>query len=298
MAPVESPKFVVDIGTGTGIWAIEFAEKHPDCQVVGTDLSFIQAAPRTSNCHLFVENSETQDWIFPFPMDYVHLRSMGPCFTDIRTVFRRALNHMRPGGWIEIQDGVWELFSIDGSHRGSAMEHWLGLVKDGAARQGRDMSKVRKNRAYLEEVGFANVRDRYVPTPTSPWPRDGRLKKIGCYMGTTMLGTLSPYKRMLALAGLDASEIDDLVGEVSRELHDVRRHCYVAAYVHSETPLKCARLVKSLLCLLFLLQIFRLGAKASGCSSYYTTASWRGEHSLIYTMLRKHLERRYRVVSN
>lgn len=76
--------------------------------------------------------------------------------------------------------------------------------------------------------------------PTSPWPRDGRLKKIGYYMGTTMLGTLSPYKRMLALAGLDASEIDDLVGEVSRELHDVRRHWYMSAYVHIYTPLKFA----------------------------------------------------------
>ena len=37
-APIVSPRHVLDIGTGTGIWAIEFAEQNPDSFVVGTDL--------------------------------------------------------------------------------------------------------------------------------------------------------------------------------------------------------------------------------------------------------------------
>jgi tRNA G46 methylase TrmB len=38
-APLERPRRVLDIGTGTGIWAIQFAERNPETQVVGTDLS-------------------------------------------------------------------------------------------------------------------------------------------------------------------------------------------------------------------------------------------------------------------
>lgn len=38
LAPVISPAHVLDIGTGTGIWAIEFAEQNPESLVVGTDL--------------------------------------------------------------------------------------------------------------------------------------------------------------------------------------------------------------------------------------------------------------------
>jgi hypothetical protein len=33
---------VLDIGTGTGIWAIDFADLHPSCVVIGTDLSPVQ----------------------------------------------------------------------------------------------------------------------------------------------------------------------------------------------------------------------------------------------------------------
>lgn len=30
---------VLDLGTGTGIWAIEFADEHPDAEILGTDIS-------------------------------------------------------------------------------------------------------------------------------------------------------------------------------------------------------------------------------------------------------------------
>ena len=39
-----NPSRVLDIGTGTGIWAIEFAEQYPKSTVIGTDLSPVQPA--------------------------------------------------------------------------------------------------------------------------------------------------------------------------------------------------------------------------------------------------------------
>ena len=41
-APIEAPSAVLDIGTGTGIWAIDVADAYPAAEVVGTDLSPIQ----------------------------------------------------------------------------------------------------------------------------------------------------------------------------------------------------------------------------------------------------------------
>ena len=46
LAPPNDPdskvKRVLDVGTGTGIWAIDYADEHPDAKVIGVDLSPIQ----------------------------------------------------------------------------------------------------------------------------------------------------------------------------------------------------------------------------------------------------------------
>jgi SAM-dependent methyltransferase len=38
-SPLKDPKRAIDIGTGTGIWAIDFADAHPETEVIGVDLS-------------------------------------------------------------------------------------------------------------------------------------------------------------------------------------------------------------------------------------------------------------------
>ncbi|KAF5513172.1 Secondary metabolism regulator LAE1 [Colletotrichum fructicola] len=35
-------KRVLDVGTGTGVWAVEFGDEHPEAEVLGVDLSAIQ----------------------------------------------------------------------------------------------------------------------------------------------------------------------------------------------------------------------------------------------------------------
>ena len=40
LAPIgEKPGRILDVGTGTGIWAIEMGDEHPDSDILGTDLS-------------------------------------------------------------------------------------------------------------------------------------------------------------------------------------------------------------------------------------------------------------------
>lgn len=42
LAPVDDPKTILDLGTGTGIWAIEVADKLPSATVIGTDIAPVQ----------------------------------------------------------------------------------------------------------------------------------------------------------------------------------------------------------------------------------------------------------------
>lgn len=41
---------MLDIATGTGIWAIKFAQQHPQATVIGTDLSMIQPREYMPQC--------------------------------------------------------------------------------------------------------------------------------------------------------------------------------------------------------------------------------------------------------
>lgn len=56
LAPVNEPKKVLDLGCGTGIWAIEVADENPGARIVGTDLSAVQPAFMPSNVEFQVEN--------------------------------------------------------------------------------------------------------------------------------------------------------------------------------------------------------------------------------------------------
>jgi methylase of polypeptide subunit release factors len=48
-APVKNPQRIVDMGTGTGIWALDVGDQYPEAHVVGIDLSPIQPKWYTSH---------------------------------------------------------------------------------------------------------------------------------------------------------------------------------------------------------------------------------------------------------
>lgn len=53
---------VLDIGTGIGSWAIQFANDNPGSNVIGTDLSLIQPDTHPPNC-TFVREDVEDSWI-------------------------------------------------------------------------------------------------------------------------------------------------------------------------------------------------------------------------------------------
>jgi 2-polyprenyl-3-methyl-5-hydroxy-6-metoxy-1,4-benzoquinol methylase len=60
LAPIKTPHTVLDVGTGTGIWAIEFANQYPFASVTGSDLSPIQPEYVPPNCQFEIDDAEDE----------------------------------------------------------------------------------------------------------------------------------------------------------------------------------------------------------------------------------------------
>jgi ubiquinone/menaquinone biosynthesis C-methylase UbiE len=235
VAPIEDPDKVLEIGAGTGAWAIEFAADHPLCNVIGTDLSLKQIPDHllsSTNCEFMIENSETRDWDYEDVFDYIHLRSMSPCFSDIRVIFKKAFESLKPGGWIEMQDVTWSPHAVDDTLSGSSMERWCEMVRGAGVKSGRVVDKVKQCKRLMEEAGFANVTEEVIPCPGGPWAKDPVAKKMGILLSNTLLGLIDSYRRFVLEAdmGLMPEEVDDLASKAMDEIKHTKVRWYSNLY--------------------------------------------------------------------
>ncbi|KAK8077715.1 hypothetical protein PG996_003885, partial [Apiospora saccharicola] len=81
LTPLQDPRQVLDIATGTGIWPNEFAELFPNAKVVGTGLSQIQ--PENSHPNVtFVREDSEEEWCHEVPLNFIHARAVMSCFDN------------------------------------------------------------------------------------------------------------------------------------------------------------------------------------------------------------------------
>ncbi|RSL39652.1 hypothetical protein CEP51_016787 [Fusarium floridanum] len=92
---------VLDVGTGTGIWAIDFAESNPQAKVYGSDISLIQPEWVPFNLRFEIEDF-TRSWTWEEDhFDYVHSRNLAGNVPDWPHLFGQAFKCLRPGGYLE-----------------------------------------------------------------------------------------------------------------------------------------------------------------------------------------------------
>ena len=90
LAPLENPRRALDIGTGTGLWAIEFADRFPNATVIGTDLSPVQPPLVPDNVRFEIADAEG-DWLMKENyLDFIHSRYMIGSLGDYQDTIAKA----------------------------------------------------------------------------------------------------------------------------------------------------------------------------------------------------------------
>ncbi|KAK0702742.1 S-adenosyl-L-methionine-dependent methyltransferase [Lasiosphaeris hirsuta] len=186
LAPLEGKKVekVLDIGCGTGIWAMDFADEFPGASVIGTDLSPIQPSWVSPNVSFEIDDC-TKSWTFPADsFDYIHIRWMLGSIVDWTALFKEAYQALRPGGYLESFEPDAIIKSDDGSIKVTdAMGQWAAIFTEGGRKMGRSFNIVSDDlqRIAMREAGFVEVEERNLRTPLGSWPKDEKQKEIGTW---------------------------------------------------------------------------------------------------------------------
>lgn len=170
----QPPKQILDIGCGTGIWAIEVAEEYTSSEVFGVDLAPLQDVYVPENCTFHLENVLNGS-IFPDEkFDLIQSRCLGPGIPDRRwgDYIAEIWRMTKPGRWIQLVEFDPIRYCDDGSIPTVSP---LAEYERIAIRMMRDKygttihGALPKLSRHVQKAGFINIKQTDIKSPLGNW---------------------------------------------------------------------------------------------------------------------------------
>lgn len=253
-APLNNPERILDIGTGTGLWAMDIAEKYPNAEVIGTDLSPIQPKWVPQNCRFEVDDAEKQFTYGENSFDFVHARNIAQGITDWPGLVEQIFYATKPGGFVELAEVGCNIFSDDNTMADdNGIKVYTALLTVAMTKIGRPpMSSVDMKR-HLEVAGFVDVVINDYKQPFGPWAKDNKMKRIGAMMLMNAVTGWHAYGMavFMRILGLPVKEAEKICDDAVKGSRNKNSHTYNFLYA-----LRRRTLMGSMLTVLFIATLF------------------------------------------
>ncbi|KAE8377638.1 S-adenosyl-L-methionine-dependent methyltransferase [Aspergillus bertholletiae] len=180
--PIPRPQRILDCGYGTGSWAIETAEQHPKCEVIGLDIyPYVSPYDIPENLCLQVDDLNRPFTFPPNYFDLVHSRLLATGINRDRwpSYIRDIKRALKPGGWVQLVEIYFNVQSDNGSITDQhALRQWSTQLM-GSLEEVKDLRVGTRLRNLLTAAGLTEVDARMIPLPLSAWSNDPRMRDIG-----------------------------------------------------------------------------------------------------------------------
>lgn len=230
LAPVAAePTHVLDLGTGSGIWAIDVADRYKGAEVLGVDLAAVQPTWTPKNCFFEIDDVE-DEWTFQKDhFDLIHARDFIFSIRDWPRLIGQAYEHLAPAGWLELKCIHPEAKCDDGSTPpDSALVDWCTMTIKASEIAGFSLHDPVRFKGWMERAGFVDVVELKFKVPVSVWDKGERMKLIGALERESIIEgsqafTLRAFNRAF---GWTAAETELFNMKMRADLNKLKYHTY------------------------------------------------------------------------
>ncbi|KAL3461116.1 S-adenosyl-L-methionine-dependent methyltransferase [Aspergillus heterothallicus] len=219
----------LDVGTGTGIWAIDFADEYPSAEVIGTDLSPIQPSFVPPNLRFEIDDANEM-WTYPPDhFDLVHVRALYGSISDWPTFYREALKALRPGAWLDQLEMSIQFRSDDDTVTDEhVLSVWSKTFIEAGDKFGKTFQIAERAKGYMQEAGFVNITEQRFKLPIGSWSKDKKLKKLGLWNQHHVLSSIEGWSMALLtrVMGWKYPEVQVFLANMRKGLKDPTTHAY------------------------------------------------------------------------
>lgn len=235
-APIgPDPQRILDLGTGTGIWAIDMGDKYPSAQVLGNDISPVQPTDVPPNVNFELDDVE-RDWLYLSKFDFIHGRCLTGSIKDWPRLVGQAYQFLKPGGWIELQEINMTFSTVGGGFKKNCFaDRWTHNVMDGLRTLGMEPEPGPQLEEWVRGAGFTHISATRSPLPLGPWPKDKNLKEVGAFNLLQFRDGLEAMSLRVftKVHGWTLAEVQVLLAKVRKDLVNPRiqmQHDYFIVY--------------------------------------------------------------------
>ncbi|KAF7548443.1 hypothetical protein G7Z17_g7059 [Cylindrodendrum hubeiense] len=235
LAPIaDDVQQVLDAGTGSGIWAIDFADQYPGAEVIGTDLSPCQPKWVPPNVRFEIDDV-TESWTWDDgKFDFIHLRYLFGAIKDWTALYKEAFRCCAPGGWVESAEANIQFRSDDGTaDLAPVLDLCTRLYDEGGQAIGRPFFMDHLQPKGFKEAGFTDIKTMDYKVPIGGWAKDPNLAEVGRFVRLTLENDIEGYTLALwnHVLGWPKDEYQIFLMDIRKALRNREIHSYFTVRV-------------------------------------------------------------------